>query len=144
MPRYQPPESFDFSKPAGWPDWKTRFTRFYILEKIREEKGDVQVSALVYTMGRQAEHIYKSFKFDQPPQPTDDVPNPIDPKDDFQTVLRKFDEYFIPRKNTIHERTKFYQRSQREGESVECFVRSLRELAEHCYFGEKEDEHIRD
>ena len=144
MPKYQPPEAFDFSKPAMWPDWKTRFMRYYILEKIGKEEGEVQVSALVYTMGRQAEHIHKSFKFDPPPDPTEAVPNPIDPKDDFKTVLKKFDDYFVPRKNTIHERTKFYQRTQKEGESVECFVRSLHELAEHCDFGEKEDEHIRD
>ena len=144
MPKFQSPESFDFSKPATWPDWKTRFMRYFVLEKFKAETGDVQVSALVYTMGRQAEHIYKSFKFDPVPAATAAVPHPVDPKDDFKTVLQKFDDYFVPRKNTIHERTKFYHRTQQEGESVECFVRNLHELAEHCSFAEKEDEHIRD
>ena len=50
----------------------------------------------------------------------------------------------VPRKNTIHERTKFYQRSQQAGESVESFVRSLHDLAVHCNFGDQEQEHIRD
>lgn len=102
------------------------------------------MSALVYTMGRQAEHIFKSFKFGPTPAATDDNPHPVNPKDDFETVMKMFDDYFVPRKNTIHERTKFYQRSQQTGESVESFVRSLHELAAHCNFGEKEDEHIRD
>ena len=118
--------------------------RYFVLEKFKTEAGDVQVSALVYTMGRQAEHIYKSFKFDPIPAATAAIPHPVDPKEDFKTVLQKFDDYFVPRKNTIHERTKFYHRTQQDGESVECFVRSLHELAEHCSFAEKEDEHIRD
>ena len=144
MPRYQPPEAFDFLKPGTWPDWRARFLRYFTLEKLGEEKGEVQVSALVYTMGREAESIYKSFKF--PPAPAAapaDVPDdeqaggeddsvdtleaPVDPKHDFKTVIKLFDEYFIPRRNTIHERTKFYQRTQHNGESVENFVRSLHE-----------------
>ena len=59
-------------------------------------------------------------------------------------MLQKFDEYFVPRKNTIQERTKFYHCTQKEGESVKCFIRNLYELAEHCNFAEKEEEHIRD
>lgn len=144
MPKYQPPETFDFSKPALWPEWKARFMRYFTLEKLKDEKGEIQVSALVYTMGRQAEHIYKSFKFDPPPAPTEAVPEPPDPKDDFKAVLQKFDDYFVPRRNTIHERTKFYLRTQQQGESIEGFVRSLHELAEHCNFGDKEEEYIRD
>ena len=95
-------------------------------------------------MGRQAEGIFNSFAFDPRPAATEDVPNPPDPRDVFDIVLAKFDAYFIPRKNTIHERTKFYQRSQHAGESVESFIRSLHDLATHCNFGEKEHEHIRD
>ena len=144
MPKYSPPEAFDFTKPASWPDWKTRFLRFHTLEKMHEEAGAIQVSALIYIMGRQAENIYKSFEFPPPVAPTETQPNPPDPKDDFQTVLDKFDAYFVPRKNTIFERTKFYQRVQHTGESVECFVRCLHDLAENCNFGENEQEYIRD
>ena len=144
MPKYHSPDPFDFSKPASWPDWKSRFLRYHTLEKLKDEPGTVQVSALVYIMGRQAESIYNSFTFDPRPEPTENVPNPPNPSDDFDTVLGKFDAYFVPRKNTIHERTKFYQRSQQAGESVECFIRSLHDLAAHCNFGEKEQEHIRD
>lgn len=70
------------------------------MEKLKDEKGDIQVSALVYTMGRQAENFYKSFKFD--------VPEPPDPKGNFKAVLQRFDDYFVPHHNTVHNRTKFY------------------------------------
>ena len=59
-------------------------------------------------------------------------------------MLEKFEQYFVPKRNTIHERALFYQRSQQPGESVEAFVRSLHELASHCRFEEKESEHVRD
>lgn len=144
MPKYPSPDAFDFNKPSLWPDWKSRFMRYFTLEKFKDQEGKIQVSALVYIMGRQAENIFKSFTFEPRPAATEDVPNPPDPRDDFNTVLAKFDAYFVPRKNTIHERTKFYQRSQQVGESVENFIRSLHDLAAHCNFGVKEQEYIRD
>ena len=144
MPKYPAPDSFDFSKPASWPDWKSRFLHFHTLERMKDEPGEIQVSALVYIMGCQAESIYNSFTFDPAPAPTDQVPDPPNPRNVFDTVMAKFDSYFVPRKNTIHERTKFYQRSQQAGESVESFVRSLHDLAVHCNFGDQEQEHIRD
>ena len=74
----------------------------------------VQVSSLIYSRGIQAENIYSSFVFD-----TDDD------KNDYDIVLCKFDEYFVPKKNVIHERLIFQSRDQKEGENVESFVRSL-------------------
>ena len=95
-------------------------------------------------MGRQAENIFKSFTFDPPPAPTDADPNPLDPKDNYDVVLKKHDAYFVPKRNTIYERAKFYQRTQEPGESIECFVCKLHELAANCRFEERETENIRD
>ena len=58
--------------------------------------------------------------------------------------LHKFEQYFVPKRNTIHERALFYQRSQQPGVSVEAFVRSSHELVAHCRFEAKESEHVRD
>ncbi|KAK3091772.1 hypothetical protein FSP39_022529 [Pinctada imbricata] len=51
--------------------------------------------------------------------------------------------YFVPKRNIIHERARFHQRKQLAGESVEAFIRSLYEIAEHCAFNDK-NEQIRD
>ncbi|KAL1279202.1 hypothetical protein QQF64_025875 [Cirrhinus molitorella] len=133
MLKFSPPESFPFERPSEWPEWKQRFMRYRTATKLTQEDGDVQVSALIYSMGKDAENIFKSFTFDDE-----------DDRDNYEVVIQKFDEHFIPRRNVIYERARFHQRCQRDGETVEAFVRGLYELSEHCDFGELKDEYIRD
>ena len=54
-------------------------------------------------------------------------------------MLEKFNTHFVPQVSIIHERVTFHKQSQREGESVEEYVRSLFELSEHAQFAEKEE-----
>ena len=58
-------------------------------------------------------------------------------------TLTLFDNHFVPKRNVIHERAKFYSRSQSANESIEQYVRALHELAEHTDFQDR-DESIRD
>uniref|UniRef100_A0AAV2LJT0 Retrotransposon gag domain-containing protein n=1 Tax=Knipowitschia caucasica TaxID=637954 RepID=A0AAV2LJT0_KNICA len=83
-------------------------------------------------MGSEAEKLFTSFNLSE------------DEKKSYEAVLKKFDEYFIPRRNIIHERACFYQRGQQPGETAEQYIRVLYEVAEHREFGDKRDEHIRD
>ncbi|KAK7878016.1 hypothetical protein WMY93_031329 [Mugilogobius chulae] len=133
MAKFNPPSEFRFDRPADWPEWKQRFSRYRLATKLNKDSGDIQVSSLIYSMGSEAEKIFSSFHFASD-----------DDKKNYDVVLQKFDEYFIPRRNVIHERACFYQRSQQPGETAEQYIRVLYELAEHCDFGDKRDEHIRD
>ena len=65
-------------------------------------------------MGREANTIYKQFTFC-------DVEGE-NPERNYDIVMEKFHHYFIPKKNTIHERTKFNQRCQFPGESIEQYI----------------------
>lgn len=132
MAKFHPPESFPFDRPNEWADWKQRFQRFRIATKLNKEDGEVQVSSLIYAMGPEAENIFKSLTIS------------ADDQKKFDVVLGKYDEYFYPKRNVIHERACFYQRVQRSGEKAEMFIRALYEMSEHCDFGANRDEHIRD
>lgn len=133
MAKFNPPEHFNFERPGDWPVWRQRFTRYRSAVKLGEEDGEVQVSTLIYAMGHEAENIFKSFTFGE----AEDI-------NSYDTVLAKYDAYFMPQKNTIHERACFYQRAQKPGEMAETFIRALYELSENCDFGDKKNEHIRD
>ena len=44
-----------------WPDWKQRFARYRFASQLAGDGKVVQVNALIYPMGAEAEHIFKSF-----------------------------------------------------------------------------------
>ena len=123
MLKINPPENFEFTKPQLSPEWKQRFTRYRIAAKLNKEDDEIQISTLIYSMGKQAEHVYKSFTLEEG-------------KEDSETILGCFDAYFVPKRNVLHERARFRQRRQLAGESVEAFIRSLYELAENCDFAD--------
>ena len=139
MFKLTPPEHFNFSRPTEWPHWKVRFERFRKASKLNQETEDIQVSTLIYTLGSEADKIFQTFAFDPP----EDGEDHDDPRDSYETVLEKFDNYFIPRRNIIHERALFHQCIQSPSQTIESYVRMLFEQAEHCSFTNKE-ENIRD
>ena len=107
-------------------------SRYADISKLLEEDGKFQVSTLLYVMGPQSENIMTSFNLTDADSKLLDV------------VLQKFDNYFQPRRNIIHERTLFYSRQQLDGETVEMFVRSLYDMVDKCDFGQLKDEQLRD
>ena len=140
MPNFDPPAPFDFAKPAEWPTWRQWFICFRAATRLFADTGDVQVSALIYAMGSEAEHIFNQFDFPTP-QLEDRVQHPAN---DFDMIMAKFDAYFTPVVNRTHDRAVFNQLAQHEEESVEMYIRSLFELSKKtCDFHEKK-EAIRD
>ncbi|XP_060064740.1 uncharacterized protein K02A2.6-like [Ylistrum balloti] len=133
MAKFHAPEPFDFTSPNEWPDWLQRFKHYRTATKLNKEEDPVQKSALIYNMGRQGENVFKILVID----------NEGD-GDKYDKVVEKLDAYFVPKRNVIHERAKFHMRSQGPTESIEAFVRSLFEMAEHCDFGTQKDNNIRD
>ena len=79
-------------------------------------------------MCKEAKHIFNAFTFEEGDEKK------------YDAVLNKFEEHFVPKRNIIHERACFHRRVQKDGETVEAFIRNLYELAEHCEFGLQRDE----
>lgn len=93
---------------------------FRLATKLNKDDGEIQVSSLICAMESKAEKIFSSFKFTAEAQ-----------KKNYEIVLKKFDDYFIPLRNIIHEWACFYQRSQQPGETMEMYITTLYKLAEH-------------
>ena len=64
--------------------------------------------------------------------------------DQFETVVKKFEQFCVPRKNVIYERYLFHTRHQQEEETIDSFVTDLRLKAQTCEFGPLGNSLIRD
>lgn len=107
--------------------WRRRFDHYRAALKLDRDSGEVQVNTLLYAMGREAEAIYDSFVFDDVEEEDDGGDRSAArgrPELDYDTVIAKFADHFVPKRNIIHERACFHKRAQKPGESVEAFVRS--------------------
>ena len=102
MLKLDPPEKLDFAKPQEWLDWKQRFERFRCATKLNKEDKVLQINTPIYTMGKEAEHVFKAFTFAEGDEKK------------YTKVIEKFDQQFVPKKNIIHERACFHRREQRE------------------------------
>ncbi len=65
-------------------------------------------------------------------------------RNDYATVINKFDGFFKVRRNLIFERAKFNRRDQAEGESAEQYITCLYHLVENCEYGPLKEELLRD
>ena len=83
MAKFHAPDPFDFTQPAAWPAWRQRFSRYRITTKLNLEDSDVQVNALLYAMGKDAEPIFSTFTFGD------------DEDDYYNEVINKFDVHFV-------------------------------------------------
>jgi transposase InsO family protein len=127
----QAPENFSFEA-AKWLAWKQRFQRFRAASDLGSKPQERQVAMLLYSIGARSEDIFTSFQL------TDEEAKTYD------TVVTKFDNHFIVKRNVIFERVQFNRRIQNDGEDAETFITALHKLSETCEFGTLRDELIRD
>ena len=116
--RLDPPKKFSF-RAEEWSAWVTEFRRFRNASKLSKESGEVQRDTLLYVMGSDSEKIFRSLKFEKVTQPNGDEVQEVDT--DFETLVTKFNNYFVVKKNIIYERSKLQQRRQHDGETIEEF-----------------------
>ncbi|KAK7102732.1 hypothetical protein V1264_020913 [Littorina saxatilis] len=132
MARYDPPQRYSY-RAKDWEGWIEDYSRFRRATKLHKEDGDVQRDSLLYSMGtQQAVQILKTFRWEEEEEDTD-----------YDLLVKKFSEYFLPKRNLIHDRSLFNSRVQNSGETVEEFVRALQSLVVHCHYADTEDQ-VRD
>ncbi|XP_014261398.1 uncharacterized protein K02A2.6-like [Cimex lectularius] len=77
-------------------------------------------------MGDRAEEIYSSFS---------------PPPSNYEEAIKRFEDYFLPRRNIIYERAKFLKQTQ-GSDSAEKFITNLHSLAKTCEWGTLNDDMI--
>lgn len=98
---------------------------------------------LLYALAKEAEAVYNSFVYDRADEEEEEAgghPSELD----YETVMEKFSDHLVPKRNVIHDRACFHMRVQKPGEPVEAFLRGLYELAQYSDFKGTKDEQIRD
>ena len=105
--------------------------RYHTAKELANKDEAVQVANLLYVMGAESDRIL------------DQLALSAADKNKIKPVLDAFDAYFTPKRNVIHERAQFHKCIQKEGESVDEYVRRLYELSEHANFPDRDDS-IRD
>ena len=95
-----------------------------VADLLDRDSGVVQLNMLLYAMGSEAEAIYDSFVFDRGIALEDDE-DEVSPENDYDIVIKKFHEHFVPKRNVIHERACFHKLVQNP-------VSLLKLLSEAC------------
>ena len=146
MAKLDPPVKFSF-KANEWEDWIADFGEYRIATELDDSDGRVQVSALMYTMGaKKAREIYNTFKYGKVtvanPSGSGTVEADESP-DDYEVIVKKFTDHFVPKRNIIHKRAIFQEAAQKEGQTVEEFARTLQTLVQTCGYKDPDDQ-VRD
>ena len=85
-------------------------------------------------MGEKADRIFKTFTYGSG-----------ESADKYDVVIKNFEQYFVPKRNVIYERSMFHARKQSENETVEQYYSDLHALVQKCsYPDEMQDEMLRD
>ena len=118
--------------PAVWKKWKKHFA-FYLVATEKQGKSDlIKTSILMSCIGEKGREIYDTFEF--PAKAEDAEDDDADPEMVLANVIKKFDEFCNPRKNTTILRHKFFCYKQGDGQTFSDFVTQLKRLSQDCKF----------
>ncbi|CAC5359831.1 unnamed protein product [Mytilus coruscus] len=130
----QPPE-MDFSHEDNlsekWKRWKQTMN-LYLEVAMGEKTEKEQCRAVLYVIGLEGREIYNTFNFGE------------NEADKLEVLLKKFEDYCIPKKNVTVIRHRFNTRVQNPSESIDQYLTDRKLIAKNCEFEHLKDGLIRD
>lgn len=120
----------------NWKKWQQQFGIFLKASGADKKDDGIKIAILLNTAGEEAIELFNTFEFETKDGKSD--------SEVYDCVVAKFTEYANPRKNTLFERYKFWQRHQKEGETIDQFVVELKTMAKNCEYSVLTDQMIRD
>ena len=112
MDRFHKPSalSFDENTPENWRRFRQQCEIYLTASGSEKKDGTVKIAILLNFAGE----VFNTFQF---------------PKSDekkLDKVLEQFESYCTPRKNEVLERYQFWQKTQKDSETVDQFVTRLK------------------
>lgn len=117
---------------SNWKKFKNNYSLYATASGCTARDAEVQAADLLHCIGEEAREIMDTLGLT-----ADEMKKP-------ETILAKFEEYFVPKANTSVERHKFNTKVQQSGENFDTFLNELKKIAANCNFGELKDELIKD
>nr|XP_049699920.1 uncharacterized protein K02A2.6-like [Helicoverpa armigera] len=128
----KPPTGLKNLSMEEYKKFMTRFEIYRIASGAQTETTETQTALLLHCMGEEAQEIHATFDFEK------------DQNFNYEKVIQKFNEYFIPKKNESVNSHLFFTRNQREGETFDSFYTEIKKLSTECEFGNLLDRMLRD
>ena len=101
-------ELTDGSTASNWRTWVAAWKNYTLATKLDKEDEVRQVATLLAVIGKEANKVFRTFTWASAGDEKKIAP-----------VLKQFEDYCIPRENTIYERFLFFTRDQRESETLQ-------------------------
>ena len=119
------------SQREDWISYSERLEEYFIANEI--ESANKKKAILLSVVGAATYQLIRSLV----------APAKLKEKS-FEDLVTLVQEHHQPIPSAIVQLYKFNSRIQKSGESIATFVAELRRLAEHCKFGQTQDEMLRD
>ena len=113
----------DGSTAVNWRTWVSAWKNYSLATKLDKEEQERQEATLLAVIGKEENKVFCTFTWASEGDGKKIAP-----------VIKKCEDYCIPRENTIYERFLFFARDQRESETVDQYVTELHQIAANCDF----------
>lgn len=124
--------SFNDNVAENWRKFRQNFEIYMLATGNDKKSPEIKVAILLNIVGEEAVEVFNTFNLTE------------EQKKNYDIVVKKFEEFCIPKKNIVYERYLFYTRSQKDGESFDYFYTEIKKLVKTCEFGEQRDSMLRD
>ncbi|KAL1461086.1 hypothetical protein WDU94_013017 [Cyamophila willieti] len=120
-------------KSESWKKWLQRFKLYLKAADVDIKKDDKKIAKLLHLIGEYGLEVFNTFGLDE-----------NDENLKYEDVVKKFTEYFSPRKNITMMRYQFLTRYQQKNEPMESFISDLKIKSLNCELKELRDDLVRD
>ena len=132
---FRPPESFHYeslqSMVTKWKTWRKEFETFMIATENIGKDDAIKVSMFLNLIGQQGNELYESFTW-----------TTAGDEKKFEEVLKKFEDHMKGTVNVTVNRFEFFKHDQKEGQTIDDFIKKLTLLRKDCNFAT--DDNIND